>query len=309
MNLLRRIMLNWRTSSAPLEAESQWAGRGTAPEQPRPRLVDETLETDLEAKGYAIVPGLLDRGEIESLTVLLAANDAEVHGRPFGTSLHSDDVDYRRAVDIGIRSVLDPKVEAVLNGYRLCFANFLMKSPVDPAVDDGEVRLHQDIAMVNEARFETLAIWVPLANVDEQNGCLRVVPGSHLYSDRLRWAGTTFVPEEDEEFLRERAEAVPLKAGDAMIFGPKLVHWSAPNRSRVRRAVVGGPMAPTAASMIYLHQDPASPDMLDVYSVQDDFYARHTYLDRPREADLVARIPALPTKRLRPAALERDRSS
>ena len=126
MNLLRRIMLNWRSQSAPIEAESQWAGRGTAPEQPRPRLVDELLEVELEKNGYAIVPGLLDRGEIESLTGLLAANDAELHGRPFGTSLHSDDVDYRRAVDIGIRSVLDPKVEAVLNGYRLCFANFLM---------------------------------------------------------------------------------------------------------------------------------------------------------------------------------------
>ena len=306
MNRWRQVFSGWRTHAVPMEAENLWAGRGTSAEQPRPRLADPSLESDLEGQGYAIVPEVLDRREIEALRRLLGDNDANVHRRPFATSLHSDDVAYRRAVDIGIRSILDSKVEQLLNDYRLCVANFLVKSPVNQALDGGEVKLHQDIAMVNEALFETLSLWIPLVDTDEENGCLHVIPGSHLYSDCLRWAGATSISDNEVEWLRPQSRVLLLRAGHAVIFGPKLIHWSAPNRSMTRRAVVGGPMAPNAASMIYLHQDGATPEFLDVYSVRDEFYARHTYLTRPRRAKLIARIPARQSELMRPSEIGRS---
>lgn len=290
MSFLRGIF--GRRSRPPLQPESAWAGSGAGPDQPRPRLADRALEAQLEEQGYAVAPGFLDPTGIEELAGLSAVHDAAVHHRPFGASLHSEDVPYRQAVDAGIRALLGRRIEEIAPGYRLCFGNFLAKAPVGPSGEAGEVKLHQDVAFVNEAKFQTMSFWIPLTDTDEENGCLRLVPGSHLYSQSLRWAGAPFAFAGDERSLLERAKAVPVRAGDAVIFSAKLVHWSAPNRGSGRRLVAGGLAAPKAAPLIYLHQDPDAPDILEVYRVRDDFYATHTYRTRPRDADLVARIPA-----------------
>ena len=291
MSLVRR-MLAWRPSVAPLQPESAWAGTGNGPDQPHPRLMDVALDAELHDQGYTVARSFLDSGRIEQLTRLAAAHDATVHHQPFGASLHSGDVAYRQAVDGGIRALLGPWVEAISPGYRLCFGNYLVKAPVGPGEEAGEVKLHQDPSFVNEAEFETLSFWIPLADTDEENGCLRLVPGSHRFSQSLRWAGAPFAFAGDEEWLLQRAKPLPVRAGDAVIFSAKLVHWSAPNRSQAPRLVAGGLAAPKAAPLIYLHQDPSDPDLLEVYRVSDDFYTRHAYRSRPRDAELIARVPA-----------------
>ena len=291
MKLLRRIMSSFQFSRV-LHAEEAWAGTGTGPAQPRPRLVDPLLEADLEEQGYAVAPGFVRPDEIEALAALFAAQDAAVHHRPFGASLHSDDVAYRTAVDAGIRAILGPRVAQIASGYRLCFGNFLAKAPVAPEEETGAVRLHQDVAFVNEALFETLSFWIPLSDTDEANGCLRIVPGSHRYSHSLRWPAAPFAFSSHETLLLARSRPVPVRAGDAVIFGAKLVHWSAPNRSAASRVVAGGLAAPKEAPLIYLHQDPRDPDALDVYFVPDDFDAHHAYGRRPRTGRPVARVPA-----------------
>ena len=291
MSLLRRIMPG-RAAGSLLQPESAWTGPARSPEQPRPRLSDAALEAELDVQGYAVAPGFLGSGALGELLRLSAAHDAAVHHRPFGASLHSDDVPYRQAVDAGIRSILGPQVERIAPGYRLRFGNFLAKAPVGPSDDAGVVKLHQDPSFVNEAEFQTLSFWIPLTDTDEENGCMRLVPGSHAYSQSLRWAGAPFAFAADEELLLRRAMPLPVRAGDAVIFCAKLVHWSPPNRSAARRLVAGGLAAPKPASLIYLHQDADAPDLLEIYRVSDDFYAQHSYRSRPRGAELIGRVPA-----------------
>ena len=291
MRFLRRL-LPWRADGSLLQPESAWAGPGQGAEQPRPRLTDAVLEAELEEKGYTVAPDFLTREELKELARLAEAHDAAVHHRPFGVSLHSEDVAYRQAVDEGIRAILAPKAAEIAPGYRLCFGNFLVKVPVGPTDEAGVVKLHQDLSFVNEAEFQTLSLWIPLTDTNEENGCLRIVTGSHLYSDSLRWAGASFAFAGDEDLLTRRAIPLPVRAGDAVIFGAKLVHWSAPNRSSATRLVAGALAAPKAAPLICLHQDSTNPKVLDVYKVGDDFYARHTYLSRPRDGELIARVPA-----------------
>ena len=291
MNVFRSL-LRWRSARAPLHPEGAWAGSGAGSGQPCPRLADAGLESELDEQGYAVARRFLGQSEMDALVRLSEAHDTAVHHRPFGASLHSEDVGYRQAVDAGIRAVLGPRVAQIAPGYRLCFGNFLAKAPAEPGAAAGEVKLHQDPSFVNEAQFQTLSFWIPLVDTDSENGGLRVVPGSHRYSQSLRWAGAPFAFAGDEELMLRRARTVPVRAGDAFIFVAKLIHWSAPNRSSELRLVAGGLAAPKAAPLIYLHRDPRAPDVLDVYRVPDDFYARHTYCSRPRGAELVARVPA-----------------
>lgn len=293
MNAFRRL-LPWLPRRAAVQPESAWAGSGNGPDQPRPRLKDPALERHLEEHGYAVAPNVLEAAEMAELGRLFEAHDADVHRHAFGVSIHSADISYRRAVDRGIRAVLASKVADLANGYRCCFGNFIVKAPAS-ADGGGAVQLHQDLSLVNEAEFQSLAFWSPLVDTDEVNGCLHVVPGSHRLSQALRWPGAPFAFIEDEDRLLAESVPVPVRAGDCVIFSAKLIHWSAPNRSGRTRVVAGGAAVPAAAQLIYLHQKPSKPHLLDVYAVTDGFYATHRYLAEPEpeeEAELIACVAA-----------------
>ena len=75
--------------------------------------------------------------------------------------------------------------------------------------------------------------WVPLVPVDEQNGCLHVLPGGHLHTPPYeeQWEPNTYVAElNDLEPL-----VVPMEVGDALLMHQHVPHVSPPNRTNAIR--------------------------------------------------------------------------
>ncbi len=116
-----------------------------------------------------------------------------------------------------------------------------------PRDDEGNVIYgaapwHQDCGVVNPEADDTdmITVWFPLMDTDEENGCMKVVPGSHRPNDMLTHCpgtkavqGNLTIPE--SEFESGKATAVPLKKGDAMFMSKYTVHGSFPNNSdRIR---------------------------------------------------------------------------
>lgn len=92
-------------------------------------------------------------------------------------------------------------------------------------------------------RREALTVWLALDEVTADNGCLRVVPGSHRLPEQpLRPNEDTpsvFGGEIDPALVDEsRAVDVLLAPGDVSIHHPALVHGSGPNRSDRPRAAL-----------------------------------------------------------------------
>ncbi len=108
----------------------------------------------------------------------------------------------------------------------------------------GNVGWHQDLHYWQCAEGELLTAWVALDDVDESNGCMHFVPGSH------RWGlleGDFF--NQDMDGMRRRMEqesgrkfgTVPcrLKAGQVSFHHCLTIHGSGPNRTdRPRRSFV-----------------------------------------------------------------------
>lgn len=117
--------------------------------------------------------------------------------------------------------------------------------------------LHQDHPYwvdVSEDAAEIATIIVFLDDSTVENGCLWVVPGSHrLGPVPLGEDGDAFARNElDIEEAERDAVPVELDAGDIVLFGPYLLHRSAPNRSdRGRRA------------LLYSYQPPGRSTQLD----------------------------------------------
>jgi hypothetical protein len=87
-----------------------------------------------------------------------------------------------------------------------------------------------------------MAAWMALDDVDEANGCLEIVPGSHklptlcvIDADVTRSITPVTVP------LAEGMNAAPMimKAGDVLFFNGQVIHGSGPNstKDRFRRAI------------------------------------------------------------------------
>jgi len=99
---------------------------------------------------------------------------------------------------------------------------------------------HQDWVCCWRAHTDSLiTCFIYLDDADEVNGCLQVVPGSHLGKPILPFrAGSRF--EIDPAYVdREKIRPVPLKAGEMIFFDPYLLHYSDLNRGRTpRRAII-----------------------------------------------------------------------
>jgi ectoine hydroxylase-related dioxygenase (phytanoyl-CoA dioxygenase family) len=259
--------------------------------QPTPRLIDPQLEADLDRDGYAVIAEILDADEIEQLAAVYRASDSPIHRSPFGASILSDDLAYRDTVDREVAAVVRPKVDRFFNAYRYCFANFLGKVPVTGAVpDSGVVPLHQDIALVDERKYQSLGLWIPLVDVDERNGCLSVIPGSQHLNNGPRGPGLPFPYRDLEPVLHTRTRSVPMKAGSAMVFCQKLFHTSRPNRGDAPRPAVGALLAPAEAQLYCYYPQDTPATRMEVFAVDDHFYTRYGYRTRPQAVPQVGVI-------------------
>jgi hypothetical protein len=236
--------------------------------------------TALDRDGYAVIDDFLTPADIEQLFEVFRAYDSPVHRLPFATSMHSGDFTYRAAVDRAMKGVLEPRVQSVFPGYRLCFTNFLVKEP--HRGDAGTVEVHQDPSLLDETRHQSLSIWAPLLDTDVATGCLHVVPGSHRFNRAPRPSGGLSPYRSLDPVFQRMLQPVPIRAGSALIHSQMLFHGSPPNRGTMPRVVAGGFCVPSEAQLYCYYRDPTSPDKLEVFEIDDLFYTRHQYGTRPQ---------------------------
>lgn len=94
---------------------------------------------------------------------------------------------------------------------------------------------HRDIRYWSYQLPELISAWLALGDETLENGCLWVVPGSHLlpiaaerFDQRL-----FLLPEHPANIpLLQQAQAVPLSAGDVLLFHANLFHAAGRNHTR-----------------------------------------------------------------------------
>ena len=237
------------------------------------QLLDQvSLNTEeFNKKGYIII-NFLDQSEIQFLMNLYQQTSSGLT-LGFAPSIMSEDIDYRQFIDEKIKELLGTKITLFFRDYRLCFWNFLVKQA---SRSDSQVQMHQDWSFTDENQFQSLGIWCPLIDVEPLNGCLHLVPGSHYLNTQPRGGLNEFpyrhlLPLIEQEYLI----ALPMKAGQAVVYNTRLFHCSPPNQTDVERVVLAGLMIPKISPLRYYHWDHHQyPHQLEVFEVEDNFYTQ-----------------------------------
>ncbi|HEX5324044.1 MAG TPA: phytanoyl-CoA dioxygenase family protein [Capsulimonadaceae bacterium] len=195
-----------------------------------PSLLDEKQLRYYKEEGYLLLPSLIPFEEAEALRAEVM-EIMEIIG--LGTSKLRQTHEYLPGSHID---------RFVNSAHLLCYANALMDGPsslylpftaVKSGGGGGEFHYHQDNQYT---RFDKpgMNMWFALTPMTEQNGCLKVVPRSHLH-------GTlpSYSPEQDghKAILFEPESFVPMlmQPGDCVAFSRLTVHGSGPNTTPEHR--------------------------------------------------------------------------
>ncbi|GAB7180210.1 ectoine hydroxylase-related dioxygenase phytanoyl-CoA dioxygenase (PhyH) family [Kitasatospora sp. Ki12] len=201
----------------------------------------ERLKADYQEQGFAVIRNVIPEdliAEARSHVEWLMSRYPDLRPEHLHHPLIRNDAFW-------VRLITDPRLvdiaEAFLGPDLACFtAHYICKPP-----HDGQsVLWHQDGAYWKLDPMEALTVWLAVDASNRENGCLRMIPGSHrlpLHEPSLR----TDVPNmlfsaADEDLVRQWSRErgivdIELNPGDVSIHHPHLLHYSEPNTSANRR--------------------------------------------------------------------------
>lgn len=194
---------------------------------------------------------------------------------PYYASSLQPDRKLAAAVDRRLRGALGPKVAAMLPGYEPFLGSIIAKE----ARTSGEVGFHQDWTFTDETRQRAVMCWVPLVDTDDRTGAMRVVSGSHRWSDGARPSGCAQATDALQRELAARSQTVPMRRGDGLVYDPALVHGSWPHRGPEDRIAVAVASAPVGVQLVHDHDDGSG--VVRRYRVERAFFTERPYGSTP----------------------------
>jgi len=251
---------------------------------------DPPLQDHYERFGYAAFPALSNdlvrelREQYRRLTL------EDLYGIGYRVSLYSSDLETRRRAQDMLVSLAYPALAPFLVDRWPYMGTYLVKEAHGRFIPP-----HQDWTHCDEGTHDSLMCWVALGDVDEHNGGLGFINGSHRYFDYLR-----AFPYEvaDTPIRRHGPRLIPylnilrMRAGDAVVFNNRVVHGSLGNDTAEARLAFSFALHPEGEPLLGYYVKPdGRADTLLRYRVTPEFYLRYPH---PRTLELYHRRETIP---------------
>ena len=248
-----------------------------------PLFKDAKLQTIFDEKGYVKTP-VLDERTVQALRRYLRELNLVDESRVgFNVTQCSRDQDFRRRCQEYLIDEVWPSLDPLLVDRAACIATFMVKEP-----NAFVLTAHQDASCCDETRHDSVACWIPLCDVDRQNGAVGFIDGSHRYFDHLRHfpyhTRGRREPDPQRAVLetpvhRHSLKMTPymrlleMKAGEAVIFNTRTIHGSFSNYTSEPREALNFFLRPVTDRFLCYYLKPNSrADTLLEYEVPADFY-------------------------------------
>lgn len=215
----------------------------------------ENIAAEYQKNGYVIVRGVLDEdlvAEARSHIDWLLAKNPGVRPEELHAHLITKDAFWVRLV--GDERLLDLAEVFLGPDIGLFASHYIAKPPLEGK----SVAWHQDGSYWPLQPMKVISFWLSLDHSDEQNGCMKVLPGTQ--NQKLIDEKDYVLQAEDSVFERamepgmideSKAVSLILAPGDVSIHHPNMIHGSRGNRSSRWRRGLTIRYIPVSTKMTY----------------------------------------------------------
>jgi hypothetical protein len=253
-------------------------------------LKDKILQNNLEKDGYVVIP-FLKPAELEELNSFYSEIHNGAEPPLFIDNIHMTtwckDSTYKQSISENLSAIFANPSDAFFENYRRLNNVFIVKRTGQQTT----FKVHQDWNVVDETKYQSVNVWVPLHEVDENSGALWVLKGSHNIDRKVRGAGYLF-PDYGAYYkdIEKKITSVKLKAGEAIVFFHSIIHGSPPNLSGQHRKAACFSVIPKNAPLCIYFQ-PGKNDPLKQFAPDDDFIYKYDSLRTESLVKPPAEIP------------------
>ena len=157
---------------------------------------------------------------------------------------------------------------------------FISKAPGEKGI----LPLHQDWNLVDEKKARSYNLWIPLVDVNEENGAMRLLVGSHTKQETYRGPNVPPVLYPISSEVDQHMVSLNMKQGEAVLYDHALWHSSPQNRTdQLRLAFVLGAVPKDVELKYYQQND----DMVEEYASHPNFFFENDRESGPAGLELI----------------------
>jgi non-heme Fe2+,alpha-ketoglutarate-dependent halogenase len=132
--------------------------------------------------------------------------------------------------------ILDSVESVIGKDILVCGTTLFIKNPYEK----GFVSYHQDAKYIGLEPHNWVTVWVAITNANEENGCMKMWPGSHKkslkeHNQKFNKGNLLTRGQTVENVPEKEIKPLVLSAGQMSLHHPTLVHGSGLNKSNDRR--------------------------------------------------------------------------
>jgi hypothetical protein len=240
-------------------------------------LKDKILQSELEKNGFIVIPFLND-AEVKTLNIFNNTVHNNQEPPDFIDDIHMTtwcgSLDYKLNISKNLTQLFSEPCKRYFKPVRTLNHVFIVKKSGKQTT----FKVHQDWNVIDETKYQSVNVWIPLHDVDETTGALWVLRNSHSLDRKVRGAGYLFP--DYSEFMNElekKAISVKLKAGEAIVFYHSVIHGSPPNLGNQSRKAACFSVIPKDAPL-HIHYQPEKGLPLELHTPPDDFIFHYNHL-------------------------------
>lgn len=240
------------------------------------------IHQEIEKNGYAVID-FLDETEVNTLLKFRDTYSPSISLSSAGMvfSMSASDLSSRQMITQEVKKWFSSKLANLFPEYRIVQCNLISKNPNAFS----QMPLHQDPSLLDENSIKSFAVWCPLIDVNEENGCLQVVKKSHLLNSKFRplFVFEGFPYSEAILSLLEQnyLTSIPMKAGQAVIYDRRLFHGSPPNSSTIVRVAAVCSLVPENILLHFCYRENPTSSKIELFEVEDEFYDSYIVGKKP----------------------------
>ena len=237
-------------------------------------LKDTQLDKQLAELGYVVIP-FLDTDEVSSLVNFYYDHHGREQDGMYATA-HVQDITFRMKMNDFIKKIFVRAIEQTFINHTALGGSFISKGKGAK----GTLHPHQDWNIVDEEHFRSFNIWVPLVDLHDNNGAIKILPRSHAWLTTYRSANISSAYSGVNDLLWQKMETLYMKKGEALIYDHRLIHASGENTTdEIRLAAVFG-IIPDKSSMRYYHK--ADAKTVEVFESNPEFFLYGNIFEGPK---------------------------